>query len=321
MMRLFLCASPLKAKPPAALQTQHYGFLSWEDYTIGPVSDWPDATTFRAARARFFETEMPVIMDSGEAVPYAPWFQIMPDVPFEQLASMPEAEWPDFPDCEDLLSQAQVIEIWAGPSSKEQVWLWQLCAALDQRGIARDKVELVQLARDSWDTPLTDAQWQAMYLGSADRALPPQAIAPDQWAQVIANWNAVCARPTPPDPALLQDPITARVFAHLRGRLPDPATGLGNLETRLLRATKAEWRKMAWVIAEAMAEGHDASDAVDARILQHMLQKLARMTPPLIEITSDSDTDDPLGLRHLRLRLTSDGAARQRILPPAPKRV
>jgi hypothetical protein len=127
---------------------------------------------------------------------------------------------------------------------------------------------------------------------------------------MVDCWKAMTTLPQPIDPALTGkvDEHCLHAFEVLRNRYRNPSTGLTNLQTRLLRAVKSGWSKMARTVGDAMGAGWDENDRVGDGVLQAELEKMAQMAPPLIEI------DGTGAMRFCQVRLTPDGANKQQVL-------
>lgn len=89
------------------------------------------------------------------------------------------------------------------------------------------------------------------------------------------------------------------------GRHADPATGLNNLQRRLLKTVAAEWCKMARIVGDAMYAGHEQNDSASDMILQAELEAMARANDPLIEIEGSG------AMRYCSVRLTDRGLQKQ----------
>lgn len=149
-----------------------------------------------------------------------------------------------------------------------------------------------------------------MLLDRTERSIPAVLLDPSDWQLLEDCWNAITLLPQPIDPSLMPrvDEYALHAFEVLTNRHPNRATGLTNLQARLLVAVKPDWSKMARIVGDVMVAGWDENDRVEVGVLQAELEKMARMNPPLIEI------DGTGAMRFFcQVRLTPEGATKQQV--------
>lgn len=148
-----------------------------------------------------------------------------------------------------------------------------------------------------------------MLLDRAERSIPTVLPNPSDWQLLVDCWTAITILPQPIDPSLMLrvDENALHAFEVLENRHPNRATGLTNLQARLLVAVKPGWSKMPRIVGDVMVSGWDENDRVGDGVLQAELEKMARMDPPLIEI------DGTGAMRFCQVRLTPEDATKQQV--------
>ena len=293
-MRIVLSLAYPFFKAPRHLPENIFGFYSHEDFTVGPRPDWDKPEQFRAARAEYW-AKIDGIIDY-----YYTWGQFAPYVSFEDLIKDTKAgiERPH-PEAEDLLPQADQIEIWADPSPLAQTCLWYTLADLHRMGISHERISLCRF--DDLKKERGKGFCKALLCDDPERELPAEPITAEDMENACALWLAVTKLPALSEISK-QDDATARIFTRLAGRFPTPETGLTELQHRLLDATRSDWLSMVRPIAEAMAKSSILGDPVGDEILRHELEQMACLTPAPVEIEGSGQ------MRFCKVRLTDADA-------------
>lgn len=256
-----------------------YGFHCFEDFSVGPLEDGNNPAAFERSRADFWHSLPGHVTPEGDRMPYTLWHQVLPWFDLSQMASTPAGQWPETFEFADLAPQAGRIEVWSGGSVRDRIWSWFLAATLPDLGLFPDAIRWWNIpAHKRFDADTTF--WQSMTDGRADGAT---VLSPDEWERRAALWAAASKGELPQ--GLIEE--DARVFDIILGRKPDPATGLTNLEARLLDATPVAWTKAARVVGETMSAGIEMGDEVGDIVLFSVLLTMARRDPPLIEVDGD----------------------------------
>lgn len=304
-MRLILCHRHMSIRqPPPRLPEGTVVFTFFEDFSVGPIADWTERPAFDRQRAAFWRDVRALDLPDGSTAEYFVWYQALPRIDLVKAieSGLSFDDLPPIYDRDGLLDRAEIIEIWHDQSVAGLLFRWFTLADLQQAGVSRDRVRACVLP-DEFRAPLADGTIAKMLLDQPDRPVPKRPVSPDDLDMALACWDARVRLPTPTAMLPGADALVARVFEILAARHPNPVTGLGNIETRLLASASQDWRKMARVVGEAMASGIDAGDPVGDGVLQHILHQMAQHSPPLVRIDGEG------ALRNCRVQLTEAGAA------------
>lgn len=280
----------------------------FDDFSVGPLADWRDPVRFRSTRADFWATAPHAGWEIGVTPDPPLWFQFHPPVRASHLPAEGALDGDPIDDLPLLDHADAIFELWSDATLRGQVMLWYAVAELTRAGVGLDRLRHCALP-DLVATPFDGRFWRRMLTDAPDRDFPAVAIPPATRDRMLRCWAAVVARPARVPDDLAQDPVTGPVFRHLVGRAPDPATGLTNLQTRLVRATPDDWTRMARVIADAMGAGYEVGDRVGDRILCAELRALTRDQSALVELSG------PGQMFNTQVRLTEIGRRRRALLP------
>ncbi len=283
-----------------------FAFDCLEDFTFGELKDWPDAEAFRATREAHWQSNPMQRLPDGNVMDYSVWAQSYPEYDFVNYLFTPPEEHPEFQDFEALLPKADEIDICVAPYARDQVGLWYTCAELKRLGVSQEQVRLIELPDRAAE--IDDGKVAKDLLVNANPA--HSKVVRLEWERRCSFWDAATQRPKPLTQALRASMTADEVnaWAVLEGRMPDPKTGLSNLNDSLLAAASlshafGKWVKMARVIGDAMVIAWEARDRVGAGVLQNELEALARREPPLVEIKGEG------GMRFCEVRFTEEGQA------------
>ena len=310
-MRLILCNQHLHMKQVPGLTSDTFGFLCFEDFSVGPLSDWDDPLQFRQARTAYWATTPMLDLPDGRKMDFFVWHQILPHNSLSDFAERAEEDWPEIYDFDDLAPRADTIEVWADLSVGDSLWRWYLAAEFSRIGISLERVAQC-IFPDGFHAQRDSGFWRRMICDAPDRGIHATPVPKAEFRRMSKYWQAVVDLPADVEPGLIQgaDASTRRVFEFLAGRKPDTTTGLTNLQVRLLWATHPDWAKMARVIGDAMAAGWDADDGVGSFVLQAELEAMALLNPPPVEIEGSG------AMRFCQVRLTNHGAAARSLAGP-----
>lgn len=283
-MKLIFCTQNLPDKAFGDIAQDSFVYVSMEDYTVGPLSGWPDLAAFRASRAAYFETIQDRRLPDGRMIEY-----------FEWVAVVPEHKPKDYDSLFDnaLLPEAQRIEIWYGGSVRDTLCLWHLLATFALLGITCRRIFTRALSDRTVD--------QAFLAKTRVHASPARPLARPDFDRMRENWTAVTAFVETGGHQMPDlDSSLGRVLSLLKTRFVDTETGLNRLHERLILSARADWIKMGRVIAETMALGYAEDDPVADWVLQAELAKLQSMRPVLALIDGDE-------MWNSKVRLTPEG--------------
>jgi hypothetical protein len=249
----------------------------------------------------------------GSKMHYVVWQQDLPryDLVESIKSGVSFEEMPRTYEFAELIYKATTIEIWHDFSVRGCVFRWYVVAALHSIGIQPERVStcvLPDLIRERQSAGF----WSDMLLDKPRRAVPAAPISTSDWDLALQYWTALTAMPNPVEKDLLQqaDKPSRDALAALSARFPDPATGLTNIQGRLLRSASDDWRKMARVVGDAMGVGWEENDPIGDSFLHAELIKMARMNPPLLKIEGEG------AMRYCRVRLTHLGETTRATLGP-----
>ena len=291
-MKLIFCTQNLPDKAFGDIAQDSFVYVSMEDYTVGPLSRWPDLAAFRASRAAYFETIQDRRLPDGRMMEYFEWVAVVPEHKPEDYDSLfDNALLPDAPEV--VLPEAQRIEIWHGGSVRDTLCLWHLLATFALLGITRRRIFTRALSDRTVD--------QAFLEKTRIDVSPARPLARTDFDRMRENWTAVTAFVETsghqmPD----SDSSLGRVLSLLKTRFVDTETGLNRLHERLILSARVDWMKMGRVIAETMALGYAGDDPVGDWVLRAELAKLQSMTPVLALIDGDE-------MWNSKVRLTPEG--------------
>ncbi len=303
-MRLILSQSLLDIETPPDLPNGTYFFVCFEDFSVGPLKDWNDQTEFNRQRADHWEKTRRLDLPDGSKIDYFVWMQGLPRYDLAELiqSGVSFEEMPKTFKFTELIHEATTIEIWHDLSVRGCVLQWYTVAALHSIGIQRQRVSTCVLP-DLIHERKSAAFWSDLLLDNPERAAPAAPISTSDWDLALQYWAALTGMPNPAEKALVQraDKPSRDALAVLSGRFPDPATGLTNIQERLLRSASNDWRKMARVVGDAMGIGWDENDPVGDAVLHAELIKMASSIPPLVKIEGEG------AMRYCRVRLAHHG--------------
>ena len=311
LMRLILCHGHIPVAEPPALPDENFLFACFEDFSVGPLHDWNDPVNFLENRSDFWKNTSILDLPDGSKMDYFVWFQALPRHDLVELvkSDVPIDDLPLPKDFDDLLPQADTIEIWSDQTVGSCIFVWYLCALFEMLGVDRNCVY-----QSHFENPLRDQRsplfWSDMLLDTSERRIPALPISEAAWRLMIQYWGAATRLPLPIDPVLKQNANkhTLHAFSILTGRHPNPITKLTNLQERLIRVTPKRSTKMARVIGDAMVSGRDEGDSVGDFILQAELKNMSRMLPPLIEVNGTG------AMRNCEVRLTENSEKKQQLV-------
>lgn len=312
-MRLILSHSHLDTKTPPNLPDGTYFFVCFEDFSVGPVNDWNDRPKFDQQRADFWKTTQMLDLPDGSKMDYVVWMQGLPRYDLVELiqSGVSFEEMPKMYEFAELIHEATTIEIWHDLSVRGCVFRWYAVAALHGLGIQPERVSacvLPNLIRERQSAGF----WSDMLLDNPGRAVLAAPISTADWDLALLYWAALTGMPNSVEKALVQraDKPSRDALAVLSARFPDPATGLTNIQERLLRSASHDWRKMARVVGDAMGTGWEEKDPIGDSVLHAELIEMARMNPPLLAIMGEG------AMRYCRVRLTHFGETKRLSLGP-----
>jgi len=309
-MRIILSQSHFQLANPSPLPDGTFVFVCMEDFSVGPLSGWNNPAEFHRNRSDFWQATPLLDLPDGRKADYFVWHQTLPrcDLVEALKSGMSFEDIPEPLQLEQVAAKATSIEIWSDGSVQGHAFLWYLSIALEGMGVDRNTVSLCVFHEDIV-TKRPQKFWNDMLLDRTERSIPAVLPTPSDWQLLVDCWNAITILPQPIDPSLMRrlDENALHAFEVLKNRHPNRATGLTNLQARLLDAVKADWSKMARIVGDVMAAGWDENDRVGDGVLQAELEKMARMGPPLVEI------DGTGAMRFCKVRLTPDGATKRQV--------
>ncbi|MEP5761565.1 MAG: hypothetical protein ABJ327_20085 [Litoreibacter sp.] len=303
-MRLILCDRYLDIAKKVDAPDDTFVFTCCEDFSVGSIQDWNAPTKFHQARSELWwkETNWAEV-----EIDYRVWLQVLPNQErmTQELAAKTERgeiELQEPYKFEDLAPKADQIELWADASVRSSVWRWYMVATLERMGVDLSRVFVSNISEDGFREH-KKRFWTRLVNNAEDRAFPADQLSQAQLENMIQYWEAAVSLPTPINPefAASFDESTRHVFNILSARHPDPETRLSNIEARLLKGARSEWKKMAYVVANAMGKGWDDNDSVGHSHLQIVLKDMALKQPALVEIKGQGE------MRFCDVRLTSLG--------------
>ena len=317
-MRLILCHNNFNFPKRVQSPDRTFTFLCWEDFSVGPLGDWRDLTEFRRSREAFWSKSPGSVLPDGSAMPYFVWTQILPKYDLVEMHKN-GIEIDDVPlplEFDDVVPVATEIEIWRDQSVNGVIFQWYLSALLPTMGIDLSNVS-VCLFPQANSEEFTEKFWSEMLCATPNRDYPARALSLSDWQEMLRCWEAIADLPDPIDVSLLEtsDKQALQAFEVMKGRLPDALTGLNNIQTRILQATSADWKKMLLPISDAMIAGRDSNDHVPLNTLEATLNEMAKQPQPLIEKKSSGPMRNcevrlsPLGQRKLALIMRKFGGA------------
>lgn len=297
------------AKPPQ-LPDETFVFVCMEDFSVGPLFGWDDPAEFQRNRSDFWQATPLLDLPDGSKADYFVWHQMLPrcDLVEALKSGTPFDDIPEPLQLEQVAAKAKSIEIWSDRSVQGYAFLWYLSIALEGMGVDRNAVSLCVFHEDIF-SKRPQKFWRDMLLDRTERSIPAVLPNSSDWQLLVDCWKAITMLPQPIDPSLMPtvDKNALHAFKVLKNRHPNRATGLTNLQARLLVAVKPDWSKMARIVGDVMVAGWDENDRVGDGVLQAELEKMARMGPPLIEI------DGTGAMRFCQVRLTPEGATKQQV--------
>lgn len=309
-MRIILTHRHVYIDNPPKLPAETFVFVCNEDFSVGPLRDWNNQSKFRKNRSDYWRKTSLLDLPDGSKMDYFVWYQALLGYDLVDLLEQGVSfdDMPETHEFDDLVPEATSIEIWCDRTSSSNLFVWYLCAALEDMNVDRSSVSLC-IIPNALREKRPKKFWSDMLLGTSARDIPSIPLSLADWELMLRYWQAVTELPNPIDLALVEDaePHNRHTFAVLINRQPNPETGLTNLQARLLRSTAEDWRKMARVVGDAMGAGWDENDHVGDAVLQAELEKMARMVPPLVEI------DGTGAMRFCQVRLTPDGATKRQV--------
>ncbi|MFK7940128.1 MAG: hypothetical protein AB8B82_12155 [Roseovarius sp.] len=295
---------------PTQLPGETFVFVCMEDFSVGSLIGWDDLVEFQRNRSDFWQATPLLDLPDGSKADYFVWHQTLPrcDLVGALKSGMSFDDIPEPLQLEQVAAKATSIEIWSDRSVQGYAFLWYLSIALEGMGVDRNAVSLCVFHEDIFGKR-PKKFWSDMLLDRTERGIPAVPLNPTDWQLLVDCWNAITMLPQPIDPSLMPrvDEYALHAFEVLKNRHPNRATGLTNLQARLLVAVKPDWSKMARIVGDVMVAGWDENDRVGDGVLQAELEKMARMDPPLIEI------DGTGAMRFCQVRLTPEGATKQQV--------
>jgi hypothetical protein len=307
-MRLILCNTHIRADDPPTLPDGHFLFACFEDFSVGPLRDWNDPPKFFQNRSDFWKTTPALDLPDGDKMDHFVWFQALPRHDLVELvkSGVPIDDIPLPKDFDDLLPQADRIEIWSDHTVSGCLFVWYLCALFEMTGIDRHRVSISHFS-DSLTNERSPRFWSDMLMDTSTRSIPARSISKAVWRLMVQYWEVATRMPSAVDPALKKkaDKHTLHAFKILMGRHSNPTNELTNIQERLIRVAPKKWTKMARVVGEAMGCGWDEKDRVGDGVLQFELKNMSRIVPPLFEISGTG------AMRYCEVRLTKYGEKKQ----------
>ena len=152
-------------------------FYCFEDFSVGPLSDWPNPANFAKQRADFWQTTPQLDLPDGSQMDYFVWDQVLPHLDVSQFATTPERDWPAFHEFETSAPMAVDIEIWSGNGARQHLWFWYAVAELARLGIDMERVSHCKIDDDVL-YEINPKNWSKMLRGDPDRLFPATPIAP-----------------------------------------------------------------------------------------------------------------------------------------------
>lgn len=287
-MRLILHHGILDLPKRPRLPDETFAFLCFEDFSVGPLGDWSNLSEFKKVREAFWHKSSSSVFDlpDGSKAPYFDWMQTLPRYDLvEMVKSGVDIEDIPLPlEFEDVAPLATTIEIWRDQSVSGEVFQWYLSAILPLLGTDLYKVT-VCLFPNPISNKQPDKFWSDMLTDMPDRSIPAAPQSPSDWQQMLLCWESISNLPHPTPSTLIEklDEHALHALNVLKERHPDALTGLTNIQTRILRTTPVDWRKMTRSLSDAMIAGQDVSDPLSANTLEAVLNEMTQMPRPLIE--------------------------------------
>ncbi len=310
-MRLILYHPYLYPRKPRKLPDDTQVFYCAEEFSVGPLTDWNAPKKFKQIRTVFWQESIFSDHPDRKNAAYAIWQRAFPKHGSASLINndILIEEGGERLDFERLIRQTDTFEIWTLPTVQGRVLQWYVIAELDRLDIDPSNVSLCHFPKELQDIQ-RPGFWSDMLLDTADRRILAHVVSQLDWQQMLAYWAAVAGSPRQIDPQLFEtaDDATRDTLKALRDRYPNAETGLTNLQTRLLKSTKTNRTKMAYVIANAMAAGMDENDLVGDGTLQAELEEMSRANDPLVAIEGTGS------MRNCEVWLTTHGADKLRRL-------
>jgi len=234
-MRLILSQVHIRCKQPPELPDNTHVFQSGDEFSVGPLSAWGGWDRFFQERAAFHDQ----LWKAGgweHVLEYSQWFRRLPRIDLLALhnsgVDVADIQLP--PDFDEIVTKATSIEIWYDDTVQGQVFLWFIAAAHAQIGMDRDAISVCRHVNwRHFDEPV--GFWGDMLLDAATRKFAARIPAATEWDHWAQSWNAV-AGPTPIkfDAFGEVDQRARQTVEVIRGRVPNPDTGLNNIQLGLL---------------------------------------------------------------------------------------
>lgn len=189
------------------------------------------------------------------------------------------------------------IVFWAGTAPCEQLHIAMFAWFATQIGASPERFELVQIATPIVGVALLDE-------------VKPHPLVQRLSDAHISTWAAACSADPNALPAFVRSlpsdqHLTRALWVFLKRR-PSPVTGLGSIDTHLVRSATVDWQPAAAVVGQAMAASCKTGDIVGDVMLDHHLFGLSDPTLPMPPLERRGDTKH---MRRYEVRLTDFGRA------------
>ena len=303
-MRLILSQVHITCEQPPELPGDTHVFQSWDDFSVGPLGAWGDWDRFFQERAAFHD-QVWEAGASGVVLEYMQWIRSLPHLDLVALyksgVDVSDIQWPL--EFDEAVAQATNVELWYDDTVQGHVFLWFVAAAYTQMGINRDAISVCR--HINWrDFKESVGFWNDMLLDAATRKFKTRRPTATEWDQWAACWDAVAGPATTNFDVLGSvDEGARQTIDVIRGRVPNPETGLSNIQLSLLQFAPETWGGMSRVIVNAMKENWDHADQLDHNVLKLELEKMAGMDDPFVQIEGEGR------MTQCRICLTSRGKA------------
>lgn len=192
------------------------------------------------------------------------------------------------------LASAEDVYIWAGIGTDEQLMLLFTVWRLQQAGVAPERVRKIEYHRNARGVPASSI----LSVAPQDLLEHPEPVAlAAEWGFLSAAWDALSA----PEPSRLQTfalqaqpgPIRDALVRVLR-RYPDPRTGLGIQDARLLRLAATVGPHAAPILAHMIAESLKELDPLGDILARWRMRRLAHpsLAAPVLRLEGGDSVRD-----------------------------
>ena len=132
-MRIILTHRHVDIDNPPKLPAETFVFVSYEDFSVGPLHDWNNQSEFRKNRSDYWRKTSVLDLPDGNKMDYVLWSQALPRHDLVELHQC-GVSFDDMPKShvfDDLIPKATSIEIWCDQTPRSDLLVWYLSAAFD----------------------------------------------------------------------------------------------------------------------------------------------------------------------------------------------